>query len=269
MYNPAMKSPFPGMDPYLERRWQDVHHRICTYACDQLQEQLGGELVARLGERRVVESLFDESRSIYPDVRVVEHGVRDVAMATATATFAATLAEPVVVEVSSDAEPQGFIEIIEPDSARLVTAIEFISPSNKLSSDGRKQYEAKQHELNAARVNLVEIDLIRAGRPCFMIPGVQFPPAARATYMACVFRGYRPEKFELYSMPLRRRLPAIRIPLREGDQDIALDIQQLIDQSYRNGRHDLTDYRQPCIPPLEGEDAAWADELLRAAGRRN
>lgn len=268
MYNPAMKSPFPGMDPYLERRWQDVHHSICTYAPDQLQEQLGGELVARLGERLVVESLFDESRSIYPDVRVVEHGVRDVALAPATATFAATLAEPVVVEVASDPERQGYVEIIEPDSAKLVTVIEFISPSNKMAGAGRGQYEKKQRELSAAEVSLVEIDLLRAGRWCFMIPEVQIPPQYRATYLACVVRGYRPEKFELYPMPLRQRLPAIRIPLRAGDPDVALDVQKLVDQSYRNGRHDLSDYRQPCIPPLEGEDAVWADQLLRAAGRR-
>jgi hypothetical protein len=69
-------------------------------------------------------------------------------------------------------------------------------------------------------------------------------------------------------MPLRKRLPAIRIPLRRADPDVALDIQLLIDLAYRNGRYDLTDYRKPCIPPLEGGDDAWADKLLRTAGRR-
>lgn len=24
-------SPFPGMDPYLERFWRNVHHRLVTY----------------------------------------------------------------------------------------------------------------------------------------------------------------------------------------------------------------------------------------------
>jgi len=29
-----MKSPFPGMDPYLEQHWRSVHHRLLTYmAC--------------------------------------------------------------------------------------------------------------------------------------------------------------------------------------------------------------------------------------------
>ena len=30
----AMRSPFPGMDPYLEQFWGDVHHRLITYASE-------------------------------------------------------------------------------------------------------------------------------------------------------------------------------------------------------------------------------------------
>ena len=33
----TMDSPFPGMDPYLEQYWRSVHHRLVTYAGDQLQ----------------------------------------------------------------------------------------------------------------------------------------------------------------------------------------------------------------------------------------
>jgi len=35
-----MKSPFPGMDPYLETRWGDVHTSLVTYARDQVQPQM-------------------------------------------------------------------------------------------------------------------------------------------------------------------------------------------------------------------------------------
>src|SRR5215210_6729473 len=67
-----MKSPFPGMDPYLEMSWRDVHHRLCSYSCDRIQTQLGPRLRARLDERLIVESALDEDRNIYPDVRVFE-----------------------------------------------------------------------------------------------------------------------------------------------------------------------------------------------------
>ncbi len=258
-----MKSPFPVMDPYLESRWSDVHQRLCTYACDQMQEQLGGDLIARLGERLVVESLLDERRTIYPDVRVVEHGLEGIELSSSAGSTA--VAEPLVIKVGGDPEPQAYIEIIEPDSGRLITVVEFLSASNKLSGDGRQKYQQKQRELYEARVNLVEIDLLRAGPRVFLLPEVQFPPGTKAAYFACVFRGYRPEEFELYPISLREKLPAIRIPLRQGEPDIALDLQQLIDHAYTKGRYDRTNYQQPCMPPLQGEDAAWADQMIRMA----
>jgi hypothetical protein len=69
-------------------------------------------------------------------------------------------------------------------------------------------------------------------------------------------------------LPLRERLPTIRVPLRRSDQPVLLDLQALIDQCYRNGRHDDIDYTQPTLPPLSSEDAAWAESLLKAAGKR-
>ena len=51
----AMKSPFPGMDPYLERHWGDVHQALVTYIRDQLQASLPDDLRAdaRAGLYRV------------------------------------------------------------------------------------------------------------------------------------------------------------------------------------------------------------------------
>ena len=49
-----MPSPFPGMDPYLERHWGDVHTRLITYSSDQLQTVLPKDLRARVQERVVV-----------------------------------------------------------------------------------------------------------------------------------------------------------------------------------------------------------------------
>src|SRR5215207_1862924 len=46
-----MKSPFPGLDPYLEERWGDVHQSLVTYAADQLGASLPDDLRARMEER--------------------------------------------------------------------------------------------------------------------------------------------------------------------------------------------------------------------------
>ena len=72
-----MHSPFPGMDPYLEQYWGDVHHRSIVYLSDAIQKDLPGDLRARLDERVFVEPELGRPRQIVPDVRVVERGLRE------------------------------------------------------------------------------------------------------------------------------------------------------------------------------------------------
>jgi hypothetical protein len=84
----------------------------------------------------------------------------------------------------------------------------------------------------------------------------------------CVTRGWKRNYWELYRIALREPLPTIRVPLRETDPDVPLNLQTLMERCYTNGRYDDLDYRHDPDPPLESHDAAWASELLNAAGRR-
>lgn len=94
------------------------------------------------------------------------------------------------------------------------------------------------------------------------------PLARRAPYMVWVRRGWTPEESPAYPVSLRHPLPQIPIPLRRTDAEIGLDLQPLIDRVYISGGHDDIDYRRAADPPLDPPDAAWADELLQAAGKR-
>jgi len=61
----------------------------------------------------------------------------------------------------------------------------------------------------------------------------------------------------------------IRIPPRQTDADVPLDLQALIYECYRNGGYeDDLDYQVDPQPPFDPGDARWADALLRKAGRR-
>lgn len=71
-----MKSPFPGMDPFLESRWESVHGALATYASEALNRQLPTGLLARSGERSVV-TTDDDYRDIIPDVTVFERGLAE------------------------------------------------------------------------------------------------------------------------------------------------------------------------------------------------
>lgn len=58
----------------------------------------------------------------------------------------------------------------------------------------------------------------------------------------------------------------IRIPLRRGERDAALDLQLLVDQCYERGRYGRKiDYSKAPEPPLPAEDLAWTRDVLGAA----
>jgi hypothetical protein len=269
------KSPFPGMDPYLEQHWLDVHQRLCDYACDALQPQLGDRFVARLNERLVVEEPGADPRAIHPDVLLsrsrhsrprIRTGEND---AGAVATLDEPTAKPFLIGIKAEPFNQGFIEIFERgQSGRLVTVIEFVSPTNKLPGDGRIQYRQKRRQLFQARVSLVEIDLTRQGKRRLIVPTIDVP-AMHETYFVSVFRGYRFSPLEVFGLPLREPLPNIPVPLRQGDCDVVLKLQSLIDLAYLRGAYATdVDYSKPPSPPLRATAAAWAKQLLKRKKKR-
>jgi hypothetical protein len=263
----SMGSPFPGMDPYLEQYWRDVHHGLVTYSRDQLQPKLPGDLRARVEERVFVESEGPEYRAVYPDVHVVEHAARS--ESGPMPETGVVVEEPLVVQLDDEPLSQGYIEIIDAASGnRVITVIEFLSPSNKVPGRGQDLYLQKQWEVRAAGISLVEIDLTRTGRRIMILRPRRIPRSHCTTYQICVQRGWTPQKVEVYRAPLERRLPVIRVPLREADADVPLELQALVDLCYQNGRYEGLDYRVALDPPLDAHDAAWAEELLRGKGLR-
>jgi hypothetical protein len=237
------ENPFPGMNPYLEKHWQDVHQRLVLYGCDQLQGQLPPELRARVEERVFVDAEAPRPRPIHPDIRVVERPDAGNRNGPAGGAGVAT-AEPVVLVIEDEPITESFIEIVEAGSGRrVVTVIEVLSLANKTPGEGHRLYRRKQRELRKGRVSLVEIDLVRAGTRCLAVADDRIPLSHRTPYQACVRRGWLTIQCEVYRMPLRERLPALKIPLRETDADVVLDLQALIDLAYRNGRWTAT---TPC-----------------------
>ena len=224
-------SPFPGMDPYIERYWGDVGGSFAVTAKVAINRQLGRGLVAR-NDRRLI---------------------------------------PDPTHPRSDPRRQPFVQILDTaDGNRVVTVIEFLSPSNKTDTAGRASYRAKQDECLEARTSLVEVDLTRAGQRRLLMDMLSLPAGRRGEYMVSVWRAYTGKfgRREGYGLALRDRLPGVRIPLRNGDPDVVLDLQSLVDQAYEAGAYGRAlDYARPLDVPLEADDAAWAAGLLRAAGR--
>ena len=264
-----MRSPFPGMDPYLERYWGDVHDSMVVFAKLAIQRQLGGNLIARSEDRVYIDDEDALRRQIrIPDVRVVEQGIADVPFLPAAGV---AVAEPTILEVEGDEVTESFVQILDTaDGNRVVTVIEFVSPSDKTETAGRTSYRAKQNECLEARTSLVEIDLTRAGHRRLLMDMLSLPAERRGEYLVSVRRAYTGKfgRREGYGLQLRERLPGIRIPLRDGDPDVVLDLQSLVDQAYEAGAYGRAlDYRRPLDEPLAADDAAWAAGLIDAAVR--
>ncbi len=210
--------------------------------------------------------LEDESghwRTIHPDAYVIE-SPRPSSVAAVAETAVAIEEEPVLIIPQGEPLTEGYIEIVDAESGnRVVTVIEFLSPTNKLPGFGREQYQKKQGDVVRGGANLVEIDLNRSGQRALAVEAYRIPADYRTTYQICVWRSNPPSGFEVYRAPLTRRLPSIRVPLRASDADVRLDLQSFVDRCYANGRYDDLDYRAEPNPPLTADEAAWTDELLR------
>jgi hypothetical protein len=262
-----MKSPFPGMDPYLQQYWRDVHSRLIVYACDELKTGLPATLVARVNERVFVEIDGEPGRNFYPDVFVVERQKRKGSRLTSQGEVA--LAEPVIVRLPNEPVTETFIEILDAKSGKkVITTIEFISPTNKIPGTGLDLYRQKQLEAEQAGVSLVEIDLVLGGNRALSVPLSRIQFRYRTRYQAIIRRGWNWDEAAVYRMPLQERLPTIPVPLRQKDQEVPLNLQALVEKTYQNGSYDDLDYQEDADPPLEGHDAEWADALLRKAGKR-
>ncbi len=162
-----------------------------------------------------------------------------------------------------------YLEIIDTASGnKVVTALEFLSPTNKSAGDGSDMYVRKQREYRAAGVNQVEIDLTRYGDRSLVFPMTHIPREHRTLYLACVRRSGQPATIEAYPLPLQQPLSTLGVPLSAAHADVPLDLQLLVTQCYRNGRYDDIDYSQDLLPPLPPDDATWADGLLREKGLR-
>jgi len=253
------------MDPYLEPHWLDVHSSLATGARDALNRQLPDDLVASVEERVAIESDAGAEHIYGPDVRVSEApgGVTTIVEEPAGGVVAA----PYRLVAQVDPITERSVQITEAGTERLITVIEFVSPTNKRGA-GLQAFRDKRAHLLASGVNFVEVDLVRAGDWKALLSPHQCAPKAVSTYRATVRVPGDPAAVYLHPIRLQDPLPSISIPLRKHDPEVRLDLQALVEHAYVSGRYDRRiNYAKPPTPPLSDDDAAWSGERLRAAGK--
>jgi hypothetical protein len=243
-----MPSPFPGMDPYLEdlELWHDARHWFISATAEQLQPQLN-----RRGYFVVIESRvwFEKPELMFfPDVALLKsQRLRSTSAESTGGTMVAD--EPVRLQALENEIREDYLEIYDSETRKLITGIEIVSPSNKADSKARRMYVRKRKKRWAAEVNLVEIDLLRAGKPLVRLPKAVLEKIQPGGYVINVLRVDSLE-YEFYPRDLRSRLPRVGIPLRPDEPDVVLDIQAALARVYEEGAYQLRiDYnRDPTSP---------------------
>jgi hypothetical protein len=261
-----MPTPFPGMDPYLERRgiWEQVHTDLIVSIRRFLTPLLRPRYHVGIEERTYLTVLPpDEQGAGIPDVLITSarSGVDDAPPAT---TLPAPLAaQPLVAELPMPEEvTERYLEIRMVPEQQVITVIKIVSPSNKLSREGREQYENKRLKVLGSRTHLVEIDLLRAGQPLPMkVP-------AQSAYRILVSRSQHRPRADVYLFGVRDVIPAFPIPLRPGDAEPTLPLHDILHDLYDPGGYDLIiDYQQLPQPPLSDADAVWLRQLVTPSDR--
>jgi hypothetical protein len=263
-----MPSPLPGMDPYLEHpsAWANIHHRLITAIADDLAPQLLPKYQI-LVEERVYQETFEDSVLIgVPDITIqkprssvipadeaynVATNVATIEPNTQNNPRSITLTLPKLVR-------QKHLEVREIATGQVVTVIEVLSPVNKRSGQGRIDYENKRTMVFSSSSNMVEIDLLRQGKP---MSDQDAEP--RSHYRILVSAQEKRPQADLYTFNLQDPIPLFPLPLRSEDQSPLIDLKSMLDGIYdRSGYGFVIDYSQAPTPTLPELDLAWIRQYL-------
>jgi len=249
-----MRSPFPGMDPYLEHPslWPDVHNSLIAAIRETLAPQLAPRYYIGL-ERRVYHLSPDD---------LVFVGRPDVSVTTALREPGpAPLADAAILEVTvpmTDEVGENYLEVRDVVSGEVVMVMELLSPVNKLGA-GRQEHLNKRDHIFKTRTHLVELDLLRAGQPMPMLP-----QPAPSDYRILISRSSQRPRAQLYTFGVCQPIPSFRLPLLPGDDEPLVDVNTTLHDLYERVHFELLlDYSQPPTPPLAEAEAAWARELIK------
>ena len=241
-----MPSPFPGMDPFLEaQEWEDFHTRLMTAFSDRLSPAVEPDYLIRVERRVYVERVGEEPETMRrADIAViaVDSGSATGILSQTPGTIAVECDLPMPIE-----RFETYLVVRDRETMQVVTVIELLSPANKRrSGDGRREYLTKRREFLASPSHLVELDLLRGGVRLPVIGSL--PPG---DFYAIVSRANRRPRCDVYAWTLFDKLPPIPIPLKRGDADAVVPLQEVFDTVYQRARYDLSvKYDAPLDPPL-------------------
>ncbi|MEM7539241.1 MAG: DUF4058 family protein [Chloroflexota bacterium] len=266
-------SPFPGMDPYLEegKHWRGFHGHLAVEIVRSLNQRITPKYVAHMEVHTAAHELVisqtpphiqSDIHDMYPDVAILQNNPN--ATMTATPKSIAVIDAPFErVFQRPEADKLRTVHIYHSETQEVVTAIEILSPANKVGENLRR-YQQKRSRIIESDVHLIEIDLLRGGHR----PGPEVRTLPTETDYVLLRNSEQDDVYrisKIWPVAINEPLPSIPVPLLYPDGDIALDFGMLLNEIYAiNHYHLLIDYKQPPpSPKLRPEMAAWWDKQQR------
>jgi len=250
------------MDPFLENQeWEDFHTTFNTIMRERLSSGLEPDYLVRVGRRIYVEHVRE-------DLNTVRRAAVAVLSLDSGPAFGRTRSDTsggavaVECEVPMPVErSETYLVVRHRVSMEVVTVIELLSPANKRrNATGRHEYLTKRTELLSSSSHLVELDLLRGGDRLPLIG-----PVPVADYFAIIRRANRRPRCEVYAWTIRDPLPTIPIPLKRGDADAMLPLQEVFEIVYQQARYyPSVDYNSPLEPPFSSSESDWLKRLRQS-----
>lgn len=259
-----MKSPFPGVDPYLESQgvWTDFHGEFIYAWRRCLLDVLPDDYDARTSEHvYIIHGPGESKQHIIPDVALEElPDSKRIGGGAATAVAAQSDVETFTIPLPETYEVrESYIKILKHPERTLVAVLEALSPTNKGSE--RRAYLEKRDEVLGSAIHLVELDLLLGGQRLPMRK-----PLPTGHYYAIVSCSEKRPDAEVTPWTVRRTLPTIAIPLADPGAQVKIDLQQVFETAYERGGFDRAiDYDKPLSLPLAQAELDWAQD--QAAGQ--
>ena len=99
--------------------------------------------------------------------------------------------------------------------------------------------------------------------------GTRVAHAQRCGRTRGCWRSVQPERYEIYTATLQKRLPRFRLPLAADDRDTVLDLHTAFNRCYDQGGFAARiDYKREPATRLNDEDRRWVADLLKEAKLR-
>ncbi len=161
---------------------------------------------------------------------------------------------------------EDFIELRQRGDGKLITLVDIVSPTNRTTASGRQAYLDTRKEARAGGASLVEIDLVLQGQPMLDYSRENLP---EWDYAVTVTRSTQPERHEIYTATLQKRLPRFRMPLAADDRDTVLDLHTAFSRCYdQAGLGPRIDYLRDPATKLTDAHRAYLAQLLRETKHR-